>query len=152
VPSASSRENGLAPGVVGNLVSITVPKDGACRCRRESPIFADLIDNQVLLDFYARNAASMGRIAREPKSSAAVVGSTDMGNVSYAVPSIHPMIKVAPDNVAIHTPEFAHYAESESGDQAVLDGAKIMAMTVADLWLDPGATNRAADELAQSLQ
>lgn len=121
-------------------------------CRRESPIFADLIDNQVLLDLYARNAASMGRIAREPKSSAAVVGSTDMGNVSYAVPSIHPMIKVAPDNVAIHTPEFAHYAESESGDQAVLDGAKIMAMTVADLWLDPGATNRAADELTQNLQ
>ena len=121
-------------------------------CRREAPIFADLIDSQVLLDFYARNASSMGRIVGEPKSSAVVVGSTDMGNVSYAVPSIHPMIKVAPEHVAIHTPEFAHYAESESGDQAVLDGAKIMAMTVADLWLDPGALDRAADELAQNLQ
>ena len=121
-------------------------------CRRQAPIFADLIDSQVLMDFYARNASSMGRIVREPKSSAAVLGSTDMGNVSYAVPSIHPMIKVAPERVAIHTPEFAHYAESESGDQAVLDGAKIMAMTVADLWLDPNALDRAADELAQNLQ
>ena len=121
-------------------------------CRREAPIFADLIDSQVLLDFYIRNAASVGRIAGEPKLSAAVVGSTDMGNVSHAVPSIHPMIKIAPDHVAIHTPEFAHYAESQSGDQAVLDGAKIMAMTVADLWLDPDALDRAADELAHNLQ
>ncbi len=32
------------------------------------------------------------------------MGSTDMGNVSHVVPSIHPMIKVAPDGVAIHTP------------------------------------------------
>ena len=31
-------------------------------------------------------------------------GSTDMGNVSYAVPSIHPMIQVAPPGVPIHTP------------------------------------------------
>ena len=73
-----------------------------------------------------------------------------MGNVSYAVPSIHPMIKVAPDDVAIHTPEFAHYAKSPSGDQAVLDGAKIMAMTVADLWLNPDALDRAAEELAHA--
>ena len=121
-----------------------------CQCK--APIYADMIDNRVLLDFYTRNAAAAGRIAVEPRSASAVVGSTDMGNVSYAVPSIHPIIKVAPDHVAIHTPEFARHARSNSGDQAVLDGAKIMAMTVADLWLDPDALNRAADELALSLQ
>ena len=65
---------------------------------------------------------------------AAVVGSTDMGNVSYLVPSIHPMIKVAADGVAIHTVEFAEWARSADGDKAVLDGAKAMAMTIVDLW------------------
>lgn len=121
-----------------------------CRCK--APIYADMINNQVMLDFYSDNAVATGRVLSEPRSSFAVVGSTDMGNVSHALPSIHPMIKVAPDHVPIHTPEFAHYAKSPSGDQAVLDGAKIMAMTVADLWLDPDALDRAADELGHSLQ
>ena len=123
--------------------------DMQCQCK--APIYADMINSQTMLEFYALNAAATGRVVSEPRSSFAVVGSTDMGNVSYAVPSIHPMIKVAPDNVAIHTPEFANYAKSQSGDQAVLDGAKIMAMTVADLWLDPDALDQAADELAHSL-
>ncbi len=57
-----------------------------------------------------------------------------MGNISYLVPSIHPMIKVAADGVAIHTVEFAEWARSADGDKAVLDGAKAMAMTVVDLW------------------
>lgn len=124
--------------------------DIQCECK--APVYADMINSQTMLEFYARNAAAAGRVVGEPRSSFAVVGSTDMGNVSHAVPSIHPMIKVAPDHVAIHTPEFAHYAKSQSGDQAVLDGAKMMAMTVADLWLGPDALERAADELAQSLQ
>ena len=123
--------------------------DLQCQCK--APIYADMINSQAMLEFYARNAAATGRVVNEPRPSSAVVGSTDMGNVSHAVPSIHPMIKVAPDNVTIHTPEFAHYAKSQSGDNAVLDGAKIMAMTVADLWLDPEALDQAADELAHSL-
>ncbi len=121
-------------------------------CRREAPIYADLLDSSVLLDLYQRNAAVAGRAVGVPDAAAAVVGSTDMGNVSHTVPSIHPMIKVAPAHVAIHTPEFAHYARSPSGDQAVLDGAKMMAMTIADLWLLPDALARASDELAQSLR
>lgn len=119
-------------------------------CRSKAPIYADMIDSRVMLEFYTRNAASAGRMANEPQLASAVVGSTDMGNVSYAVPSIHPIIKVAPEHVAIHTPEFARYARSETGDQAVLDGAKIMGMTVADLWLAPEALDQAADELAQA--
>ena len=68
-----------------------------------------------------------------------MVGSTDMGNVSHEVPSIHPMIKVAPDRSPIHTPAFAEHARSEHGDRAVVDGAKAMAMTIVDLWTDPDA-------------
>jgi hypothetical protein len=69
-----------------------------------------------------------------------------MGNVSYVVPSIHPMIAVAPKGVSIHTPEFARHAAGPSGDAAVLDGAKAMAMTVADLWLRPDAIEAATSE------
>ena len=90
---------------------------------------------------------SAGPLA-DPRDGHAVVGSTDMGNVSYLVPSIHPMIRVAPRGVPIHTAEFAVHARSEAGDRAVLDGAKAMAMTVVDLWCRPDAVAAAAAELA----
>ena len=46
------------------------------------------------------------------------------------------MIKVSPEDVPIHTPEFAQHTSSSSGDAAVLDGAKMLAATALDLWLD----------------
>ena len=85
----------------------------------------------------------VGRELLDPTEANGVVGSTDMGNVSYEVPSIHPMIKVSPEGVSIHTPEFAEHAGGEPGDTAVIDGAKTLAMTAADLWLDPDALGRA---------
>ena len=99
------------------------------------PAYADMNDNPTLRDRYLANLGTLGRtLASDP--GARVIGSTDMGNVSYVVPSIHPMIKVAPDDVAIHTPHFAEYARGPSGDAAVIDGAKALAMTALDCWLD----------------
>ena len=101
------------------------------------PAYDDMIDNPVLVDLFTANAERTGRHLADPAKANGVVGSTDMGNVSYVVPSIHPMLAVAPSGISIHTPEFTQYAGGEEGDRAVLDGAKAMAMTVADLWLDP---------------
>jgi hypothetical protein len=63
-----------------------------------------------------------------------------MGDVSHVVPSIHPLLAVAPPGVSIHTPEFAEHARGPAGDRAVIDGAKAMAATVLDCWLDPLGT------------
>ena len=93
---------------------------------------------------YVANAARLGRTVVDPAVlGRKVTGSTDMGNVSYLVPSIHPMIQVAPRGVAIHTPAFAGHARATSGDRAVIDGAKAMAMTVIDLWTTPELRNAA---------
>jgi amidohydrolase len=109
----------------------------SCTTRWQGVTYADMIDNGPMVQSYIHNAARLGRTVVDPRMvGRAVVGSTDMGNVSYLVPSIHPMIKVAPDGVPIHTKDFALWARSESGDQAVLDGAKALAMTVIDLWTD----------------
>ena len=110
------------------------------------PVYADMIDSQAIGERYRANAEALGRVVRVPSAADRVVGSTDMGNVSYAVPSIHPMIRVAPPGVAIHTPAFAGYAGGPEGDAAVIDGAKALAWTVADLWLDGGLVARAHDE------
>ncbi|HJP16463.1 MAG TPA: M20 family metallopeptidase [Acidimicrobiales bacterium] len=95
--------------------------------------YDDVADSRPLLDAYIANAQRIGRDPR-PEEETAIVGSTDMGNVSYEVPSIHPMIKIAPEEIAIHTPDFAEYARGPMGDKGVLDGAKALAMTVIDCW------------------
>lgn len=103
----------------------------------ESHTFADMIDNPVLVERYVFHASGVGRDVVEPSTDVRVVGSTDMGNVSHVVPSIHPVIKVAPERVAIHTAEFATHAVSAEADRAVLDGAAILALVAADCWQDP---------------
>ena len=126
----------------------------ACGCTMSTQwndvVYADMIDNGPMVQTYVDNAAAVGRTVYDPRAlGKAIVGSTDMGNVSYLVPSIHPMIQVAPEGVAIHTLDFARWAASPDGDQAVIDGAKIMAMTVIDLWCAPGLMESVQASFAQ---
>jgi amidohydrolase len=120
-----------------------------CRCsyERAFPPYDDVLDNQAMLELYGANVASLGRPASRPGPKR-VVGSTDMGNVSKVVPSIHPMIRVAPPGISIHSHEFARHARSSAGDEAVILGAKAMAMTIADLWAQPDTVAAAKAELA----
>lgn len=113
----------------------------ACGCRLEAHweghSYADMRDNGPLAAAYVANAAAIGRVVRDPAAIGhRVVGSTDMGNVSYLVPSIHPTVQVAPEGVAIHTVDFAAYAGADEGDRAVLDGARALACTAIDVWCD----------------
>jgi amidohydrolase len=100
--------------------------------------YLDLNTNWPLAEEFQRNAETLGRefipMERIPGSSA---GSTDMGNISYRTPSIHPMLAAAPPHVVIHNPEFEKWAGSEMGDRAALDGAKALAMTAAAYLLGP---------------
>ena len=97
--------------------------------------YADMVTNDTMGTMYAHNALTLGRTVTDPRHGGhRVVGSTDMGNVSHLVPSIHPMIASAPAGISIHTKQFAEFARSPMADQAVLDGAKAMAMTAIDFW------------------
>lgn len=103
------------------------------------PAYADLVRNRPFEGIFAANAARLGRTLGVPGVDGDVMGSTDMGNVSHVVPTIHPMLAVAPPGVGIHTPGFTEHACGPDGDRGVLDGARAMAMTIADLWCDPEA-------------
>lgn len=116
---------------------------------RDHP-YADLVTNEALVALYAENARRMGREVVPASAGTGFVGSTDMGNVSYQVPSIHPVIALAPPEVAIHSPDFADYTAGPDADRAVLDGAAAMAMTVVDLWLRPGALEAVREEFRAS--
>jgi len=95
----------------------------------------DLKANWPLAKAYEANAKEIGRDLLDPSTlPPGLAGSTDMGNVSHRVPSIHPMIQVSPPSVVIHNAEFTAYAKSERGDQAIIDGAKALAMTTLDFF------------------
>ncbi len=115
-------------------------------------VYADMLDNEVMVDLYRTNSTQLGRAPIEPDPRHVVVGSTDMGNVSYVVPSIHPMVQSAPPGTPIHTPEFATHAGSGLGDDAVVHGATAMAWTVADLWLGDGILDAVKAEFAATIE
>jgi len=95
--------------------------------------YLDIRYNEPLASAFRGNAERLGReFFPYEKLPAGLQGSTDMGNVSQRVPSIHPMLAAAPPHCTIHNPEFAKWAGSEMGDAAAIDGAKALAMTALD--------------------
>jgi metal-dependent amidase/aminoacylase/carboxypeptidase family protein len=106
--------------------------------------YLDIRFNEPLAECFQRNAEALGReffpIDRLPAS---LQGSTDMGNVSQRVPSIHPMLAAAPVHCTIHNAEFARWAGSELGEAAAIDGAKALAMTALDFLSDSRLRERA---------
>jgi amidohydrolase len=106
--------------------------------------YLDLRCNEPLEAAFQKNAESLGRVFFPPeKLPPGGQGSTDMGNVSQRVPSIHPTVAAAPPHCTIHHPEFAKWAGSEMGDEAAVDGAKALAMTAIDFLLDEELRRRA---------
>ena len=106
--------------------------------------YLDLNTNWPLAELFQEHAESLGReFIPYEEAIKFGAGSTDMGNVSHRLPSIHPMLAVAPPNVVIHNPEFAKWAASGKGDAAVIDGAKALALTAADFLLSTELQDRA---------
>lgn len=96
--------------------------------------FEDMRHNPVLVDLYGANSAAIGRpMLRGHDLPPHVSGSTDMGNVSKVVPSIHPMISIDCLPTSNHQPEFAAHTITPSGEKAIVDGALTMAWTVIDV-------------------
>jgi metal-dependent amidase/aminoacylase/carboxypeptidase family protein len=93
--------------------------------------------NEPLATAFQSNAERLGReFVPLDSIPSRFAGSTDMGNVSQRIPSIHPMIASAPPHCTIHNAEFAVHAAAPIGDAAALDGAKALAMTAIDFLCD----------------
>lgn len=92
---------------------------------------------------YQRNAEQLGRRFPAPgESSPATPVSTDMGNVSLALPSIHPAIGIESLPAVNHQPEFAAACATPAADQALYDGAVAMAWTMLDMAQTPALRER----------
>ena len=106
--------------------------------------YAPLKTNFALAEVFTKNMEALGRNLWPTLDRG--LGSSDVGNVSTLVPTIHPMVAIAPIEILAHSPEFAEAAASEDGNRGLLDGAKAMAMTVVDLIAQPEIMARVKEE------
>ena len=109
--------------------------------------FDSMKNNETLAELFKQNLESLGRHV-EAFNPEFGLGSTDMGNVSQVVPSIHPTIAIASPDVLGHTPEFAAAAASEAGHEGLMDAAKALAMTVVDIF-QPGMLDKIRQEFCR---
>ena len=102
--------------------------------------YSEMRHDHDLSALYRRNAEALGRtfVDRGDRGP----GSTDMGNVSLVLPSIHPTIGIDTLPAANHQPEFAAKCVTPSADLAVVDGAVAMAWTAIDAAADPALRER----------
>jgi amidohydrolase len=95
--------------------------------------YAHVEHNPVLVELYRRNAEQLGRVFETGDAATRPSASTDMGNVSLAVPTIHPFIGIGSYPAVNHQPEFTAHCITDEADRAIIDGATAMAWTAIDL-------------------
>ena len=84
--------------------------------------------------------AAMARLGRPLAGSLGVIAaSTDMGNVSQRVPSIHPFVGITGADAALHTRAFAEQSLSPEGFRLLDDAAVALAGVVRDVAAEPEA-------------
>ncbi|MCP3800423.1 M20 family metallopeptidase [Allokutzneria sp. A3M-2-11 16] len=95
-----------------------------------SAIYAELNPDRWLASAYRRSISELGRVPMDPETERKrQLWSTDMGNITRALPGIHPTIAIDCGDAVNHQPEFAAACVSASADRAVLDGALALAWT-----------------------
>lgn len=96
--------------------------------------YDELVSNPLLVELFAENAAALGRpMRRGAETDPAGAVSSDIGNVSRIVPTIHPMLDIRSYPAVNHQPAFADHTVTPDGELAIHDGALAMAWTVIDL-------------------
>ena len=107
-----------------------------CEVKISSPdyIYQEINNNQIMYELYQENSKEVGReMILQKDAIRPGLGSTDMGNISQAFPSIHPMLGIKADGAVNHQPEYAAATITDSGKKAIYDGAYAMGATIIDL-------------------
>ena len=99
--------------------------------------YAEVHHHEGMAQIFRKNAVELGReFKRVPEWETRASGSTDMGNISRVIPSIHPMIGINSLPAVNHQPEFTAHCVTEDADKALIDGALSMAWTCIDMAAD----------------
>ncbi len=96
------------------------------------PLFEAMVNNRVMGDVFSRHLQDLGydvsQVAENYRG-----GSTDVGNVSQVVPTIHPSIRIGPEWLQAHTQEFADFSVMDEAKRAIRASVLAMVLTVMDI-------------------
>ncbi|HSE91802.1 MAG TPA: M20 family metallopeptidase [Methylomirabilota bacterium] len=118
------------------------------RIGQDGPMHEPLRPNATMAGLFRKNLERID-FPEDPDDGEAGFGSTDCGNVSQAIPTIHPYVRISPDGVPGHSREFAEWARSPIARVGMLAGAKAMALTALDLLAAPQALQSAKHDFAR---
>ena len=111
--------------------------------------YTEMEHDREIAALYRRNAEALGRAFPDlGMFLERAAGSTDMGNISLAIPSIHPYIGIDSLPAVNHQPEFAAHCATAAADRALADGALAMAWTAVDLATDGAVRGKLVRRLA----
>ena len=79
-------------------------------------------------------------------------GSTDVGDVSYAAPTLHPEFAIADEGIGPHTHAFREAALSARGERAMLQAAEVLGRIGADVILDRAVRHAVRDAFSAQPQ
>lgn len=100
---------------------------------RLAPLYTHMEQDAELLASYRVHAEAMGRsFAADDAGEPRPTYSTDMANVSLAIPSIHPLIDVASKGAVNHQPEFTAACVGPAAERALFDAARALAFVAID--------------------
>jgi amidohydrolase len=123
----------LEPRVRACFEAGALATDCTVRFETLAPVYSHMESDLGLLACYRSNAEALGRsFGLDDEGAPRPTFSTDMANVSLAVPTIHPLVGIDAAGSVNHQPEFAAACITTSADTAVFDGALSMAWTVID--------------------
>ena len=88
------------------------------------------------LALVVKNIKAAG-VKEEEIVNGAPMGSSDLGNIGHAYPTVNIMFKVAPKGVALHSDEMLKYTVPEVGWPVTVQAAKAVALTAYDLLNNP---------------
>jgi amidohydrolase len=113
------------------------------------PMWSEVCDvvntNRPLAEAFAENVRSLGR-TMHPRRPSDTHGSTDMGNVTTAIPGIHPFLSITEEPVPGHSIAFTEAARTPRALETMRMAAKALAMTALDVVTDPALLKRAKEE------
>ncbi len=162
VPAHTSAKYMVRAQTLGKLANL-LPKVHRCfeagaiatGCKYEiaggDKPYAEMHHDREMVSIYRRNAQALGRSFVDPDPKAPQVvghpramgaGSTDMGNVSLALPAIHPLIGINSIPAVNHQPEFTAACATPDADRAIVDGALAMAWSAIDMANDKALCER----------
>jgi len=162
VPAHTSAKYMVRAQTLGKLATL-LPKVHRCLeagaiatgCKYEiaggDKPYAEMRHDRDLVSIYRRNAEALGRSFIDPDPTAPQIvghpramgaGSTDMGNVSLALPAIHPLIGINSVPAVNHQPEFTAACATPDADRAIVDGALAMAWSAIDIANDKALCER----------